>query len=334
MMEEGPPRCRVEGPEEQETFRETGSSGAVAVAEQDRDVRIRMAAFEWLADAVRRHGDVLPRSLLEGGFEVDGTGVPLVGPQGIFKPRVLEFPLSITTTPRSPYDDAFGDDGLLRYRYRGTDPGHPDNAGLRQCMVRRLPLVYFHGIVPGKYVPAWPAYVVDDDPKQLRFTVAVDDARHAKVEEGHTWLPQDAAEAGRRAYVTATVRVRLHQRAFRERVLQAYRRQCAFCRLRYEELLDAAHIVPDADPRGEPRVQNGLALCSLHHAAFDRMFLGVRPDYVIEVRRDVLDMPDGPTLEHAIQGLHRARLVLPTSPDLWPDRHLLEVRYEEFRRAV
>ena len=29
-------------------------------------------------------------------------------------------------------------------------------------------------------------------------------------------------------------------------------------------LLDAAHIIRDADPGGEPRIANGLSLCSTH----------------------------------------------------------------------
>ena len=57
------------------------------------------------------------------------------------------------------------------------------------------------------------------------------------------------------------------------------------CRLRHWELLDAAHILPDKHPLGEPVVPNGLALCKLHHAAFDADILGVRPDLRIE-RRD------------------------------------------------
>ena len=138
----------------------------------------------------------------------------------------------------------------------------------------------------------------------------------------------------RRRYITASVRVRLHQRAFRERVLDAYRRQCAFCRLRHEELLDAAHIVPDTAPEGEPVVRNGLALCALHHTAFDRYFVGLRPVYIIEVRADIRRERDGPTLVHAIQALHGTRIVLPRSAPLRPDPKLVEVRYEQFRRAA
>jgi putative restriction endonuclease len=42
----------------------------------------------------------LPEKLLEQGFTYEGRRVPLLGPQGIFKPRVLrEIRLSITTIP-------------------------------------------------------------------------------------------------------------------------------------------------------------------------------------------------------------------------------------------
>ena len=301
-----------------------------------RDARIRAAAFYWLADQVALHGDVLPRTLLADGFQFEGVRVPLVGPQGIFKPQVMsEVPLSITTAPQGPYDDSFRPDGLLRYRYRGTDPDHIDNRGLRFAMERRLPLAYIHGVVPGKYLVTWPVFVVEDDPENLTFTVAVDDAQHLGLpsEGAQLMLAQDSATA-RRSYVTAAVRVRLHQRAFRERVLEAYQRQCAFCRLRHEELLDAAHIIPDTEPGGHPHVRNGLSLCTLHHAAFDRYFIGLRPDCTIEVREDLRREHDGPTLVHAIQALHDTQIVLPRRTEYRPDKELVVVRYERFRQAA
>ena len=96
-----------------------------------------------------------PRSILERGFDFEGTRVPLIGPQGIFKPAVVpEVPLTITTAPpvehrERPYDDGFTDGGFLRYRYRGTDPNHRDNVGLRTAMQRQTPLIYLHGHRPG-----------------------------------------------------------------------------------------------------------------------------------------------------------------------------------------
>lgn len=302
--------------------------------DRTHDSRVRTAAFSWLAEQVDRLGtDVLPRVLLAEGFEFEGTRIHLLGQQGIFKPKVLEAPLSITTVHGGPYDDAFGADDLLRYRYRGNNPNHPDNRRLRLAYEQRLPLIYFHGVAAGKYLASWPVYIVADDPAGLAVTVAVDDIGSIRTLATSADIGADAAAAARRRYITRSVRTRLHQTSFRERVLAAYRSQCAFCRLRHEELLDAAHIVPDKHPDGEPIVQNGLALCRLHHGAFDRLFIGLRPDYVIEVRADILREQDGPTLAHAIQGMHGKTIVLPRSPDLRPDPKRLVVRYEEFRKA-
>lgn len=296
--------------------------------ERVQDARVRVAAFDWLSAQVEVHGDSLSRTILAEGFEFQGQRVPLLGPQGIFKPAAMAVPLSITTSPNSPYNDAFGSDGLLHYRYRGTDPNHRDNRGLRFAMEERLPLVYFHGLVPGRYFATWPVYIVGDSPERLAFSVAVDDAAHAAVHSGQGTIAEDTEV--RRQYVTSLTRRRLHQRAFRERVLEAYRHQCALCRLRHDELLDAAHIIPDSDPEGEPVVRNGLALCGLHHVAYDRFFISVRPDYVIEVRPDVLEEHDGPTLTYAIQGLHGNIISLPRRPENLPSIEHLSVRHDRF----
>ena len=150
-----------------------------------------------------------------------------------------------------------------------------------------------------------PVFVVGDNPLGLTFTVAVDDARALAaepVERVSEERPPGVEDDARRGYVTRLFRHRLHQQEFRDKVLRAYRRQCALCRLRHQELLDAAHIIPDTQPEGEPVVPNGLALCKLHHAAYDRHFVGIRPDYVVEVRSDVLEERHGPMLEHGLQG--------------------------------
>jgi putative restriction endonuclease len=244
----------------------------------------------------------------------------------------MQLPLSIATTPRGPYDDSVGPDGLLTYRYRGTDPLHPDNRGLRRAMELQLPLVYLIGVVPGKYLAVWPVYVVGDDHAALYFRVAVDDAAYA-AQPMQRALTDDKTTA-RRAYVTSTTRVRLHQRSFRERVIAAYRSQCSLCRLRHEELLDAAHIIPDTAPEGGPSITNGIALCKLHHAAFDSFIIGVAPDFTVHVRRDVLDETDGPILKYGLQQLHGSRLVLPHSDREWPNRDALQWRFDRFKAAA
>ena len=200
-------------------------------------------------------------------------------------------------------------------------------------MQRRLPLAYFHGVVPGRYLAMWPVYVISDDPNALMFSIAVDDASHVDLYSQSRPTHSGVAEA-RREYVTSLARRRLHQGAFRERVLQAYRHQCAFCRLRHTELLDAAHIIPDSEPDGEPVVRNGISLCRLHHAAFDRFFLAVRPDHTIEVRSDVLEESDGPTLQHAIQRLHGQPMILPRKTADQPAIEFLSRRYNRFLEVV
>lgn len=106
-------------------------------------------------------------------------------------------------------------------------------------------------------------------------------------------------------------------------------RTCAFQR---SQLVEAAHIVGDASG-GPPVVPNGVTLCRLHHAAFDRHLMGIRPDLRIVVREDILDDSDGPMLVHGLQELHGHELHLPRQPLDRPSEEYLERRYEEFTAA-
>jgi putative restriction endonuclease len=307
------------------------------MAALETDAEVRQRAFQFLDDLRETHGNALPRAVLAQGFDFKGARVPFIGPQGIFKPAVLpSMPLSITTVPVNPrkarpYEDSVAEDGVIHYKYRGTDPSHADNAGLREAMRRQVPLVYFFGLVPGRYYAEYPVFVVGDDPADLSFKVQVDDRRailntHEGVAESTT--------AAIREYLTVVAQKRVHQEEFRARVLRAYRECCAVCRLRHAELLEAAHILPDRHPRGHPVVPNGLSLCKIHHAAFDRNILGIRPDLVVEIREDILEEEDGPMLRHGLQELHGNQLlVVPRAREQKPDPARLEERYEVFRQA-
>jgi putative restriction endonuclease len=105
-----------------------------------------MAAFTRLQDLQNRYGDVVPLTELQKGFPFRDSIVRFLGPQGIFIPKGMTVPLSITTAPEKPgkprpYDDEVGPDDLLRYRYRGEDVGHRENLGLRTAMRERIPLI-------------------------------------------------------------------------------------------------------------------------------------------------------------------------------------------------
>ncbi len=303
---------------------------------RELDQRVRIAAFDFRRKETELRGEILPRQILAEGFRFDGQRVPLIGPQGIFKPAALpEMPLTITTVPviegrERPYEDQLDERGLLLYRYRGTDSNHRDNTGLRLAMRRAVPLIYLFGVVPGEYMPVWPVFIVGDHPESLAFSVAVDLKDTAVMNTAD--LVSNLSEA-RRAYVTRVAQQRLYQAGFRIRVIRAYQERCAVCRLTHFELLDAAHILPDRHPKGDPVVSNGLALCKLHHAAFDGQILGVRPDLVVEIRGDILRETDGPMLIHGLQGFQGVRILIPGRRDLQPDRDFLAERYEIFKKA-
>jgi putative restriction endonuclease len=266
------------------------------------------------------------------GFQFEGRTFPLIDNQlGIRKPQGMTAALSILTTytsdgARAPYEDAVGDDGLLRYKFQGN-PQHYTNVGLRVAFEHRVPLMWFFGIKQGLYLPFFPVWIVAVEAEQSQVAVALDEAQR------HLSVDSVTSEIERR-YSQRVTKQRLHQPVFRQRVIQAYESACAMCHLRHRSLLDAAHIIPDRDTRGVPAVSNGVSLCKIHHAAYDENILGVRPDYVIEVRADILEEIDGPMLKHGLQEMQNLRLTLPRRRADHPNPSLLEERYERFRAAI
>lgn len=295
----------------------------------DQDFQVRLAAFAWLRENEARFDGVFPREVLLEGFPFEGNLIPLVDwRKGIWKPPILPvIPLSFSTTVNSPYRDSEDDLGRLLYCYMGSNPENKLNRGLRRAMERGTPLIYFRSDVPGRYAAEYPAYIVGDAPKELMITVVFGKTESLSSQEPHA--EPDLV----RQYITRETKVRLHQKGFRELVLHAYHERCTCCRIGHRKLLDAAHIIPDNDPKGLPVISNGLSLCKIHHAAFDGNIFGIRPDYVIEVNKEVLREKDGPMLKHGLQGLHGQKIVVPRSAKLRPDPEHLEIRFEQFRKA-
>jgi putative restriction endonuclease len=296
--------------------------------DRELDDLLRSGVFAWL-DRESDNG-ALPLSWSQlTRCRIAGEQVRLIGATGIWKPRQMELPVSITTAPPrgsrpAPYEDSFDADGLLTYRYRGTDPAHRDNAGLRRLAEERRGLVYFHGIRRGVYLATWPVFVVEDRPEDLAVKVMMADPR--TFEPG---LDPEVADRAQARYTARLTRQRLHQADFRGRVLTAYRERCGFCHLRHTALLDAAHIREDS-LGGVPATSNGLALCKIHHAAFDHHIIGLRPDLRVQVRPDVLEEVDGPMLRHGLQELEGTRLLIPSRRADRPDASMVEERYERF----
>src|SRR5688572_12300342 len=124
----------------------------------DLDTRVRLKAFEFVAEQNMLYDGAVHRDIWRVGFNFEGARVSMISPQGIFTPTILALPLTFTTVPviegkPRPYEDETDENGLIRYRYRGTDPNHRDNVGLRTCMNRKIPLIYLYGLAKGYYQP-------------------------------------------------------------------------------------------------------------------------------------------------------------------------------------
>ena len=295
----------------------------------EQDDLIRTAVFQFLAERTNGGDDAISWESLQNGCVVGGERVTIIGQKGIWKSKQMDLPISISTAPEKtgrpkPYDDEITEEGLLSYRYEGTDSSGYRNQWLRQCMEQGKGLVYLHGVSRGWYQATWPVYVIEDHPADLSVRVMLMDPGAIRPDLD----PSTIEVAERRYYATLTKR-RLHQADFRERVLTAYQGKCWFCRLKHRELLDAAHIRPDS-AGGSPATSNGLSLCKIHHASFDHHDVGIRPDHVIEIRQDVLEEVDGPMLRFGLQALNGEKLTLPKKAADQPDPEAIEERYEQF----
>lgn len=298
---------------------------------------LRDAAIEWLKIRTNDGLTALTREEIKD-FEFDGSHFILQsGQQGIRKPAGWDSALSFQTVYRAPgakrpYEDDIGSDGLIRYAWRGGDPDHPENRGLRKAMAERLPLIWFVGVAmnPARFQVIAPVYIVAEEYDLHRFVLT-------PVEETELFpsiADGSPLEASMRRYVLRQNKARLHQPVFRSTVLAAYENHCAVCNLAHARLLDAAHIVPDRHELGIASVVNGMAMCKIHHAAFDGGFMGVRPDLVVEIREDLLLEVDGPMLRYGLQELHGKRLMaVPNKASERPRKDLLEIAYERFRTA-
>jgi putative restriction endonuclease len=300
--------------------------------DQIRELAVREALFLHLERlmAESRDGTVGYKKTARFQFGDESIAMRQIQGRGIHKPASLSAALSITTTytkpgQKPPYEDLVGSDGYARYKYQGTDPNHPSNRALRTCLEYQLPLAYFIGVAEGVYLVEFPVFLIAEDPQLHEFTLSFD--------RSEVQFDPSRLTSTERRYALRQTKARIHQPVFRQRVLRAYQTTCAICRLKHVELLDAAHIISDSQPNGEPIIPNGIAMCKIHHAAYDRNLLGIRPNYQVEINAELLLEIDGPMLKHGLQEMNGQKLLVPSSAHSRPDPERLQVRYEEFKNA-
>ena len=287
----------------------------------------RESLFNRVSELANTHDGMLSRQELSE-FVYDGEIVRLIDPQGgIWNPGAswtaspaLSATLSINTTLSGIYDDQEVADGLWRYDYQsGGVEGK--NTKLRKAWELQLPIIWFRQQEIGRrYVP-YLVYVVDDFPELGYCLISPDLSLSLAIKTG---------DEIQKRYALREMKQRLHQPAFRAKVLSAYGVRCAVCNLQMGALLEGAHITPDSDPNSSTKVNNGISLCKIHHSAYDATLLGIDTDFSIHIRADVMQESDGPMLKYGLQEMHGKDLILPSQQDHWPDLSRLSHRFHEF----
>lgn len=126
----------------------------------------------------------------------------------------------------------------------------------------------------------------------------------------------------------------IRSRGFRQAVIEAYNYRCAVCELKIHSPdnlsweVEAAHIVPHSS-MGRDDIWNGLALCHLHHWAFDVGWFTLRDDYTINISSKVhsLSKEFGKLGDYEfIRAIsdNITRIILPTSSELHPHHNAIQ----------
>ena len=91
-----------------------------------------------------------------------------------------------------------------------------------------------------------------------------------------------------RRYAVAQTRRAVRALDFRARVLSAYEQRCAMCGVQLK-LVDGAHILPVHEYGSTDATSNGIALCVLHHRAYDRGLITFDANYLVRISEHRLD---------------------------------------------
>lgn len=288
----------------------------------EQQAALRKRLFTLLDQRLDRGSPALTYQEL-ANFDVDGNPLRLIAnSKGIWNPQWLDETLAIRSSLSSPYHDQELEPGIWRYDYQARSVDG-DNRKLRLAYERGTPIIWIREIVKGAFIPHYPVYVIEDNTAERYFKIAIQEVQ----------LLHHPGNPDSRAYIERLVKQRVHQREFRGKVLLAYGNRCTICRLHHPELLDAAHILPDAHDQGVPTVPNGLSMCKIHHSAYDAYFMGIDTNYRVHINQQLLDERDGPMLKHGLQEMHGLSIQVPSNPILQPSKVALEARFAEFESA-
>lgn len=120
----------------------------------------------------------------------------------------------------------------------------------------------------------------------------------------------------------------LRVRGFRQAVIEAYDYKCSFCGIKMcspdslQWEVEAAHIVPHSS-LGKDDVLNGIALCHLHHWAFDVGWFTLLDDFTIQVSEKINSIPsdfgkvEGYNFLRTLKD-NKSKILLPKRKEIYP----------------
>jgi len=299
------------------------------------DTNILFSAFNKVKDLETLYGDSIPWSAIHAGFNYSGESILLANQvQGIFKPKLMSRgPISIKTTmPKGErehiYNDQRTDDGYYQYSLEAGDPHGERNVLLWQALEDQSPFIYFHAVAPAVYKALWPCFVRAIHPDRGYAEIIIGKSLLDEPFEVKYEIPDEFESK----YCVRETKTRLHQASFREAVLNAYKNKCAISSLPVPQLLEAAHIIPDAKVGKVQTVSNGLALSRIHHRAYDAELIGIDPDYKIHVSDRLYIEDGGPLLDKGILDFNGKLLCVPHAKKLQPNRDYLAERFDLYKR--
>lgn len=158
------------------------------------------------------------------------------------------------------------------------------------------------------------------------FAFASDGTTYEKIVAELASNPSSAAD------IMRMVKTRgIAQSLFRDALLKAYHRRCAFTDISFPSVLEACHIVPWAICKPEERldVRNGLLLNSVHHKLFDDGLVTVTKDYRIWYIDPELKDRQYTEYDRLLSAtLHGKAMKMPVPSTMRPTQAYLERRYQ------
>ncbi|MBQ7691694.1 MAG: HNH endonuclease [Muribaculaceae bacterium] len=125
------------------------------------------------------------------------------------------------------------------------------------------------------------------------------------------------------------VRQRVNQQFFRDSVIAAYHGTCCVSGVTTPSLIEACHISPWAeDVKNRTNPANGLCLNSFFHKAFDNWLFTITPDYVIDIKQELIDSIIDDNFRSYLVRIKGSEMNMPEK--FAPDINLLNKHYIQY----